>query len=519
MGDADQFRPVQTVLSPQSVAIVGASERGRWPQDIFNASVEGGYAGDIFLINPRQSEVYGRKAYPSLKDLPKTPDHAIVIVPGAAVPAVLEDAAAARREVGHGLCGRRRRRRQRSLARTRPRGARDRGAHGHSRRRPQLHGRVQLSRKAFRLSQPRRCESARRACRVRVPVRRHAAILHGHGRQPRPALLLRRLLGQRTRSRSRRLSELHGGRSAHAADRALHRGRAHAPGLHARRRTRARRAASRSSPSRPARARSRRRPRPRTRARSRAISPAIWRCASATASSTAATSTSWSKPTLAFQCGRAPKGPRVGWITTSGGTVDLLYDDIEREGSSLPSFADDTVAALQPFMQEGIKPKNPLDSGIPTNLKDAADICRIVAGDPNVDIVAWAGQLPATPERWAGVEEMKAMLEATGKPVVGFSRMAYQLSDFAPLAQEQAGFPFLQGLPQTCRALNALWFHARARASPSPRRRPRPSANSTRRTSTQALASRGVRGTGERVRADAGGRRRSGRRRSAFPSP
>ena len=29
---------------------------------------------------------------------------------------------------------------------------------------------------------------------------------------------------------------------------------------------------------------------------------------------------------LVFQAGRLPKGPRVGWITTSGGTVDLLYD-------------------------------------------------------------------------------------------------------------------------------------------------------------------------------------------------
>ena len=95
MGDGDEFRTVETVLSPKSVAIVGASERGRWPQDIFNASVQGGYSGDIFLINPRQAEVYGRKAYPSLKDLPKVPDHAIVIVPGSAVPGVLEDAAAA----------------------------------------------------------------------------------------------------------------------------------------------------------------------------------------------------------------------------------------------------------------------------------------------------------------------------------------------------------------------------------------------------------------------------------------
>ena len=40
--------------------------------------------------------------------------------------------------------------------------------------------------------------------------------------------------------------------------------------------------------------------------------------------------------TLAFQCGRLPKGPRIGFVTTSGGTVDLLYDYAEsrRRGSA-----------------------------------------------------------------------------------------------------------------------------------------------------------------------------------------
>ena len=40
--------------------------------------------------------------------------------------------------------------------------------------------------------------------------------------------------------------------------------------------------------------------------------------------------------TLAFQCGRRPKGPRIGFVTTSGGTVDLLYDYAEAEGVGDP---------------------------------------------------------------------------------------------------------------------------------------------------------------------------------------
>ena len=86
------------------------------------------------------------------------------------------------------------------------------------------------------------------------------------------------------------------------------------------------------------------------------------------------------------------------------------------------------------------------------------------------------------------------MLEETDKPVVGFSRMAYQLSDFAPLAQEQAGFPFLQGLPQTCRALNALWFHAERAGKPVAAPAPAPISELNEENIHQALASRGVRG-------------------------
>ncbi len=39
---------------------------------------------------------------------------------------------------------------------------------------------------------------------------------------------------------------------------------------------------------------------------------------------------------LAFQGGRLPKGPRVGFVTTSGGTVDLLYDYAESDGVGDP---------------------------------------------------------------------------------------------------------------------------------------------------------------------------------------
>jgi len=47
---------------------------------------------------------------------------------------------------------------------------------------------------------------------------------------------------------------------------------------------------------------------------------------------------------LAFDGHRLPKGPRIGFVTTSGGTVDLLYDYAEAEGATMPDYAPQTLA-------------------------------------------------------------------------------------------------------------------------------------------------------------------------------
>ena len=114
---------------------------------------------------------------------------------------------------------------------------------------------------------------------------------------------------------------------------------------------------------------------------------------------------------LAFDGGRLPKGPRIGFVTTSGGTVDLLYDYAEAEGSPMPDYAPETLKGLMPFMQEGIEPKNPLDLGIPGGLKQAAGVCEVVAKDPNIDMIAWAAMLPSKAGAWDGVEALQAMVK------------------------------------------------------------------------------------------------------------
>ena len=177
---------------------------------------------------------------------------------------------------------------------------------------------------------------------------------------------------------------------------------------------------------------------------------------------------------LAFDGGRLPKGPRIGFVTTSGGTVDLLYDYAEFEGASMPDYSAETLKGIVPYMQEGIEPKNPLDLGIPGGLKQAAGVCDIVAKDPNIDMIAWAAMLPSKAGAWDGVELLQAMVRGTDKPIVGFGRMSYQMTPEAVEAQTLAGFPFLQGLEPTIRALNGLWFHAQRTGKKPPTPPPAP---------------------------------------------
>jgi acyl-CoA synthetase (NDP forming) len=170
---------------------------------------------------------------------------------------------------------------------------------------------------------------------------------------------------------------------------------------------------------------------------------------------------------LAFDGGRLPKGPRIGFVTTSGGTVDLLYDYAKIEGAVMPDFADATKAALKPMMQDGIAPKNPLDVGIPSTLEIAARLCETAARDPDIDMVAWASPMPRKGDAWGDVTPLQQLMTRTDKPIVAFGRIIHQISDSHIASQKAAGFPFLQGILPTIRALNGLWFHA-ARAGRVP---------------------------------------------------
>jgi len=453
------FRSPASVLQAASVALVGASERGKWPRLIHDNLRMFGYAGRVFLVNPRQSEVYGERCFPSLRELPQPVEHAIVIVPAAGVAPVLTDAQAAGLKsatvyagaVGDGEDPESKKRGAwlksfLKSAELRLAGPNCMGAHSY-RERLFAYPNAELCRVP---PGPVACvfqsggtlqfwlrTGADRGLRFSYGItsgneadldladylnflvddphtsiialfiegiRRPAAFMQSAGRAlaaGKPILAIKTGATLKSQAAAQSHTGVIGG------DYAAYLAMCERYGI----------------------------------CNCRSLDDMV-------------------ETALAFQGARLPKGPGICFVTTSGGTVDLLLDYAESEGAVIPELAAATNTALLPFLQDSIVPKNPLDLGIPSTLEHAAAVCEVVARDPNVDMLAWAAMLPSKKGAWDGVAALHGLLSLTDKPVIGFGRMNYQMQPESVAAQEAAGFPFLQGLEPTLRAMNALWFYA-----------------------------------------------------------
>ena len=86
-------KPAENLLRAKSVAIIGASQKGAWPQGIYRNLKDAKFPGGVYLINPNYQELYGDKCYPNLAALPEVPDELLILIPTRAVLGVLEEAA------------------------------------------------------------------------------------------------------------------------------------------------------------------------------------------------------------------------------------------------------------------------------------------------------------------------------------------------------------------------------------------------------------------------------------------
>ncbi|MBO0711588.1 MAG: acetate--CoA ligase family protein [Acetobacteraceae bacterium] len=89
---ADRFASITPLITPRSIAIVGASgDAARIGGRPIAYMRKHGFKGEILPVNPNRSEVQGIRAYPSVAELPETPDVAIVAVPANLAVGAVED--------------------------------------------------------------------------------------------------------------------------------------------------------------------------------------------------------------------------------------------------------------------------------------------------------------------------------------------------------------------------------------------------------------------------------------------
>ena len=89
------IRNLERLLAPRSVAFVGASPEPRTVGSIVAQNLlRGGFSGPIWLVNPHHRSIDGVRCFPSLADLPGTPDLAVVATPPESVPAIIGQAGA-----------------------------------------------------------------------------------------------------------------------------------------------------------------------------------------------------------------------------------------------------------------------------------------------------------------------------------------------------------------------------------------------------------------------------------------
>ena len=220
-----RFSGLTPLLAPRSVAVLGASSdptriSGR-PIAYMRAQ---GFQGALYPINPNRAEVQGLKAYPSIADLPETPDVAIVAVAAeVAAPAVEDLGKRGVKAIVMFTAGFAEMDEAGEVAQTKmvatARSVR------HAAARPQLSGRVRRAARLLRdvLVIVRQRLAGPRPHRHRQPVRRlrHAS-LHA-GAQPRHRCVVVRDDRQRGRRHGRRMHRLAGGKPRGRRDRRLRR--------------------------------------------------------------------------------------------------------------------------------------------------------------------------------------------------------------------------------------------------------------------------------------------------------
>ena len=164
--------------------------------------------------------------------------------------------------------------------------------------------------------------------------------------------------------------------------------------------------------------------------------------------------------TLAFMAGRYPRGSRAAIVVNSGGMKGLICDHAEELNTNLAQLSEKTKEAVRPLIPPELAVENPLECGVAGfgDEQGFINIVKLHAEDDGVDLLAIHGELPRFPEKREATL-FRNLAAATDKPILAFARSTYSCTDESRTFQEQAGIPFLQAIKPTLRALAGLGLY------------------------------------------------------------
>src|SRR5215212_956957 len=85
-------RPLDAIFDPDTVAVVGASDRpGSVGRTIMWNLISNPFGGTVYPVNARRQNVLGIKAYPSVSEIPERVDLAVIAAPAPTVPEIIRE--------------------------------------------------------------------------------------------------------------------------------------------------------------------------------------------------------------------------------------------------------------------------------------------------------------------------------------------------------------------------------------------------------------------------------------------
>jgi acetate---CoA ligase (ADP-forming) len=163
---------------------------------------------------------------------------------------------------------------------------------------------------------------------------------------------------------------------------------------------------------------------------------------------------------MVFEQGRIPPGNRMALVTSSGAVKGLALDAAGMVREPWGNLSEETAAKLKELISSVSEIDNPLDCGPAPVANSAlyADICKAVLEDDQVDMLAFLARTPLVENEpdHAQAEPLAALAGATSKPIFAFAHLARPTNQYAQKFQREAGLPFIHGIPQAVQTMSAL---------------------------------------------------------------